>query len=112
MPTLTIPESTYAKLAQSAASRQVSVEMLVLPMLEMFANAWFPRVKLTTAERLSLFDEHTREMNEPVRRDPADFPVNIDRDFSYPTDEEHLRDVQWFEEDARKKMTNLQNPHL
>jgi len=78
MPTITVPDDTYSKLTTRAATIGITVEQLVLPVLEQIAPP-----TPTPEERQRALDTWQRLVQGRANRYPPGFQVETDRETLY-----------------------------
>ena len=83
MPTLTIPEDTYRRLAARAEALHVTVEQLVVPVLEREADVATPSRPLTEEVWRREIEAHRREVESRADRYPPGFRVDDSREAIY-----------------------------
>jgi hypothetical protein len=90
MPQLTIPDDTYERLARRAAALNVTVEQLVTPALERFAEAEdtngrppAPPGDLPHSQWKARFDEFLATVQSRAGRYPPGFEADVSRESIY-----------------------------
>lgn len=86
MATLTIPDETYGRLVSRAAKLRVTLEDLVVPLLEREPEASVPapQLPLKGEARQKALENWHRMAEDLAKTLPPGFRVETDRDFFYP----------------------------